>query len=115
MVNAAWLAHYEPDVPHTLTYPDIPLHRFLEDSARRYPDNVATKIVLKYLLGGRVTIGGTLTYRELNSYADRFAAALAKLGVKSGDRVAVMLPNSPQFAIAFYGALKIGAGIPKLR
>lgn len=109
MVNAAWLAHYEPDVPHTLTYPDIPLHRFLEDSARRYPDNVATKIVLKYLLGGRITIGGTLTYRELNSYADRFAAALAKLGVKSGDRVAVMLPNSPQFAIAFYGALKIGA------
>ncbi|HEY0607925.1 MAG TPA: long-chain fatty acid--CoA ligase [Herpetosiphonaceae bacterium] len=109
MVNAAWLAHYEPNVPHTLTYPDIPLHRFLEDSARRYPDNIATKIVLKYLLGGRITIGGTLTYRELNSYADRFAAALAKLGVKSGDRVAVMLPNSPQFAIAFYGALKIGA------
>ncbi|HEY0735008.1 MAG TPA: long-chain fatty acid--CoA ligase [Herpetosiphonaceae bacterium] len=109
MVNAAWFAHYEPNVPHTLTYPDIPLHRFLEDSARRYPDNVATKIVLKYLLGGRITIGGTLTYRELNSYADRFAAALAKLGVKSGDRVAVMLPNSPQFAIAFYGALKIGA------
>lgn len=109
MVNATWLARYEPEVPHTLTYPDIPLHRFLEDSARRYPDNIATKVVLKYLLGGRITIGGTLTYRELNSYADRFAAALAKLGVKSGDRVAVMLPNSPQFAIAFYGALKIGA------
>lgn len=109
MVNAAWLAHYEPDVPHTLTYPDIPLQRFLEDSARRYPEHVATKIVLRYLLGGRITIGGTLTYRELNSYADRFAAALAKLGVKSGDRVAVMLPNSPQFVIAFYGALKIGA------
>jgi long-chain acyl-CoA synthetase len=109
VANAAWLAHYEPNVPHTLTYPDIPLHQFLEDSARRYSDKIATKIVLKYLLGGRVTIGGTLTYRELNSYANRFAAALARLGVKSGDRVAVMLPNSPQFVIAFYGALKIGA------
>jgi long-chain acyl-CoA synthetase len=109
VVNAAWLAHYEPDVPHTLTYPDIPLHRLLEDTARRYPDKSATKMVLKYLLGGRLTIGGTLTYRELNSYADRFAAALVNLGVKPGDRVAVMLPNSPQFVIAFYGALKAGA------
>jgi long-chain acyl-CoA synthetase len=109
VVNAAWLARYEPDVPHTLTFPDIPLQRFLEDAARRYPDKTATKIVLKYLLGGRLTVGGTLSYRELNNYADRFAAALAKLGVKPGDRVAVMLPNSPQFVIAFYGALKAGA------
>ncbi len=109
MANAAWLAHYEPNVPHTLSYPDIPLQRFLEDSARRYPDKIATKMVLKYLLGGRVMIGGTLTYRELNRYADRFAAALVSLGVKPGDRVAVMLPNSPQFLIAFFGALKAGA------
>lgn len=109
MVNAAWFNHYEPNVPHTLTYPDVPLQHFLEESARRYAHKPATKIVLKYLLGGRVTIGGTLTYRELNDCADRFAAALISLGVKKGDRVALMLPNSPQFVIAFYGALKIGA------
>ncbi len=111
MVNAAWFNHYEPNVPHTLTYPDVPLQQFLADTARRYPDNIATKLVLKYLLGGKVTIGGTLTYRELNAHADRFAAALHALGVKQGDRVAVMLPNSPQFVIAFYGALKAGATV----
>ena len=109
MVNAAWFNNYEPNVPHTLTYPDVPLQHLLEDTARRYPNHTATKLVLKYLLGGRVTVGGTLTYRQLNEYADRFAAALVGMGVKPGDRVGVMLPNSPQFVIAFFGALKAGA------
>lgn len=109
MVNAAWYNHYEPNVPHTLTYPAVPLQHFLEDAARRYPNKIATKIVLKYVLGGRLTIGGTLTYRALNAAADQFAAGLQSMGVKQGDRVAVMLPNSPQFVIAFYGALKAGA------
>lgn len=108
MVNA-WYSHYEPNVPHTLAYPAVPLQHFLEDSARRYPHKIATKIVLKYVLGGRLTIGGTLTYRELNTAADRFAAALIRQGLQKGDRVALMLPNSPQFVIAFYGALKAGA------
>lgn len=107
----AWFSHYEPHVPHSLTYPEIPLHRFLEDAARRYPDNIATRLVLKQLLGGRVSVGGTLTYRRLNRYADRFATALAGLGVRKGDRVAIMLPNTPQFIIAFYGALKAGATV----
>jgi len=109
VVNAAWFNHYEPNVPHTLTYPDVPLQHFLEEAARRYPDKPATKLVLKYLLGGRLTVGGSLSYRQLNTHADRFAAALVDMGVKPGDRIAVMLPNSPQFVIAFYGALKAGA------
>jgi len=110
-VANVWFNKYEPNVPHTLTYPDIPLHRLLEDAARRYGDNIATRLVLKQLLGGRVSVGGTMTYRRLNRYADRFAAALAGLGVRKGDRVAVMLPNTPQFIIAFYGALKAGATV----
>jgi long-chain acyl-CoA synthetase len=111
VLNAAWFHHYEPNVPHTLAYPDVPLQHFLETSARRYPDHTATKVVLKYVLGGRATIGGTLSYRQLNQYADRFAAALHAIGVKQGQRVAIMLPNSPQFVIAFYGALKAGATV----
>ena len=58
---------------------------------------------------GPFTIGATLTYRQLLDQVDRFAAALAALGVKKGDRVALMLPNLPQFVISFYGALKLGA------
>ena len=58
---------------------------------------------------GPLTMGATLTYRQLLDQVDRFAAALAALGVKQGDRVALMLPNLPQFVISFYGALKLGA------
>lgn len=102
-----WLAHYEDEVPHTLAYPEMPLAQMLEDSARRYPDQIATKLILRYL--GPITLGCTLTYRQLLDQVNRFAAALAALGVKPGDRVALMLPNLPQYVIAFYGALKMGA------
>jgi long-chain acyl-CoA synthetase len=102
-----WLAHYEKEVPHTIDYPKIPLHRTLEDSASRYPNQPAIKLVLRYM--GPLTMGATLSYRQLQDQVNRFAAALAALGVKKGDRVALMLPNLPQFVISFYGALKVGA------
>jgi long-chain acyl-CoA synthetase len=102
-----WQAFYEPTVPRTITYPHIPLHQMLEDSARKYPDQLAIKLVLRYL--GPLTLGANLTYRQLLGQVDRFAAALHALGVRKGDRVALMLPNLPQMVIAFYGALKIGA------
>jgi long-chain acyl-CoA synthetase len=64
---------------------------------------------LRYLLRGRVPISGTLTFHELNRHVDQFGAELAHLGVRKGDRVALMLPNSPQFLVAFFGALRAGA------
>jgi long-chain acyl-CoA synthetase len=93
-----WLAHYEPGVPPTLPYPVLPLHGLLEQTAARYPDRVAT-----------IFFGAKLTYRALNESANRFAHALLNLGLQRGDRVALMLPNCPQFPIVFYGALKAGA------
>ncbi|HRA52060.1 MAG TPA: long-chain fatty acid--CoA ligase [Thermoflexales bacterium] len=95
-----WISHYEAGVPSTLVYPDQPLQHFLEQAARAHGDRVAT-----------VFFKGKLTYAQLNALADRFAAGLQSLGVKKGDRVAVLLPNSPQFIIAFYGALKAGATV----
>ena len=56
-----------------------------------------------------IFFGAKLTYRALNESANRFAHALLNLGLQRGDRVALMLPNCPQFLIAFYGALKAGA------
>jgi long-chain acyl-CoA synthetase len=109
MVDRPWFAHYEPRVPKTLEYPDVTLDTLLTESARKYPYNTAANFVLSYLLGGRVTVGGKLTYKQLNEKADRFATALYQLGVRKGDRVALMLPNSPHFVIAFFGAMKIGA------
>jgi long-chain acyl-CoA synthetase len=102
-----WLAHYDDDVPPRLDYPKIPLHQTLEDSARKYPDQNALNLVLRHL--GPLSIGARLSYRQLMDQVNRFASALAALGVRKGDRVALLLPNLPQFVIAFYGALKLGA------
>jgi long-chain acyl-CoA synthetase len=97
-MDRPWLAHYEAGVPATLAYPKVALHELLEQAAERYPERPAT-----------IFFGATLTYRALNEAANRFAHALLHFGLQKGDRVALMLPNCPQFLIAFYGALKAGA------
>jgi long-chain acyl-CoA synthetase len=89
---------YEPGIPSTLQYPAVPLHHLLAASAATYP----TRPALDFY-------GRRLTYQKLDRAANRFANALAGLGVRKGDRVAVMLPNVPQAVIAYYGALKLGA------
>lgn len=53
--------------------------------------------------------GGVTTYGDLDRQSDRFAALLAQMGVRKGDRVSVFMPNCPQFHIAFFGILKLGA------
>lgn len=93
-----WLKSYEPTVPHNIDYPKITLYEAFKRSAERFPDNTAINFM-----------GGEYTYRELLEMIDTFAAALEGLGVKKGDRVAIHLPNSTQFPIAYYGALSIGA------
>jgi long-chain acyl-CoA synthetase len=93
-----WLRHYEAQVPRTLEYPQRPLHSNLEQSALKHPEATAT-----------IFLNARLKYAELNSLADRFAAALQQLGVKKGDRVAIYVANCPQFVIGYYGALKAGA------
>lgn len=104
-----WLAHYEKGVPHTLSYPNQTLSDLLQTAARTYGDKTATNFVLRYMLGGRFTIGGRLTYRQLNEQVDRLATALYQLGVRKGDRVGVMLPNSPHYIITFFAAMRLGA------
>lgn len=85
-------------VPFTLEYPEIPIYAFLDESAEKHPDAVATIFQDK-----------RITYRELKEAVDRFATALQKLGVARRDKVALFLPNIPQFVISYYGALKAGA------
>ena len=97
-MDRPWLRHYDTQVPHTLTYPDVPLFRLLEDTARTHPRNTAT-----------IFFGAKLTYEQINAQADRLATALRHMGVQKGDRVAIMLPNCPQFVISYYAILKAGA------
>ncbi|MFQ5508521.1 MAG: long-chain fatty acid--CoA ligase [Leptospirillia bacterium] len=93
-----WFEHYAPGVPHDVEIPEAPLTRFLTDSAERF----GTRPALNFL-------GRRISYAELDALTNRFSAALTRLGVGKGDRVAIMLPNVPQCVIAYYGALKIGA------
>lgn len=93
-----WYKKFPEDVPRSVTYPKVPIFRFLEDSARKYPQNLALHFM-----------GKEITYSQLSELVDRFAAGLARLGVKKGDRVALFLPNCPQCIIAYYGTLKAGA------
>lgn len=98
-MTAPWFAHYDPGVPRTLApYPTRTLLDYFGDGARARPD--APVLLFK---------GGTLTYGELDAQANAFAAALAGLGVKRGDRVALVLPNCPQFMIAQFAAWRLGA------
>ena len=106
VTDRPWFAHYDPGVPRTLDYPAVPLQWFLADTAARYPRASAT--IFGAIVAGRL-VEATLTYAELDRLVDRFAAGLRSLGVRKGDRLALLLPNCPQFVIAFYGALRAGA------
>ena len=61
-MDRPWLRHYDTKVPHTLTYPDVPLFHLLEDTARTHPRNTAT-----------IFFGAKLTYEQINAQADRLA------------------------------------------
>jgi len=99
-VNSArpWVRHYEQGVSAELAIPDQPLTWLLDQAVHNHSDQTA---IIYY--------GTRLNYAQLSSLANRFAAALQRLGVQKSDRVAIALPNIPQYPIAFYGALRAGA------
>ena len=99
-----WLRHYDEGVPPTIAVPDVTLPELLDRTAARAPGRVA----LRFFLDPRMP-APTLTWAQLRERTLRFATALFQLGVRKGDRVAIMLPNCPEFVVAFYGALRIGA------
>ena len=99
----AWFKHYDSQVPVHLSYPHLPLYSLLDESAARQPANPCTNF-----------FGKRLTYRQIKELSDRFAASIRSLGILKGDRVILLLPNSPQFLIAYYGLLKAGAVVVPL-
>ena len=98
-----WYKKWPEGIPKTISYLEVPLHQLLVDSALKQPEGAA--IIFE---------GRRINYRELNELTDRFANALEDLGVRKGDKVALFLPNVPQFVIAYYGALKAGATVTPL-
>ena len=94
-----WQKNWPAHLPRQPVYPlgEILLTYYLREWAGQTPD----KVCLIYY-------GTEWTFKELNDLSDRFATFLAAKGLQKGDRVAVFLPNCPQFLIAFYGILKLG-------
>jgi len=103
MIETPWLKNYEDGVPPSLEVPQVPLTRFLEESAESFPQNVAM-----------IFAGRKFTYRELREKVDSLARALAALGVRKGDRVGLLLPNSPPYIIGYYAILKVGGIVVSL-
>jgi len=103
-----WLSNYEEGVPAEVEIPDYPVIQNLINAAEKYPNNTALIFgnVVEPL--GNALMDTKMNYRSLLDLTHRFAAALQQLGVKKGDRVALYLPNCPQFAIAYYATLMIG-------
>jgi len=101
-----WTRNYDPSVPKTIDYPEIPVYTLLDNAARDFPNNNALVTSAHLPLFGRKS--AAVSYKLLGELTDRLAAALANMGVKKGDRVAIVAPNSAQFVIAFFGILKAG-------
>jgi long-chain acyl-CoA synthetase len=93
-----WLRHYDYWVPPRMNYPRRPLHEILDTTFVDLPDSPATSF-----------FGATLTFGDLKRRADRFATALAQLGLGKGERVGIMLPNCPQYIVAAFAVLRHGA------
>lgn len=97
-MDKIWLKSYAPGVPATIDFRDLTLHEALTQTAAKFPDNRAL-----------VFQGKTISYRELDVMASRFASALKSLEVGPGDRVALLLPNLIQTVVAMYGTFRLGA------
>ena len=93
-----WTGSYGPGVPADLVLPKGSLVDLMDSSVRRY----GSKTALEFF-------GARTSYRELGTLISRAAAGLDKLGVKAGDRVALVMPNCPQHIVAFHAVLRLGA------
>ncbi|MBP1968840.1 long-chain acyl-CoA synthetase [Virgibacillus natechei] len=93
-----WQSHYPPEIPTTIDYEEKSLHAFLEESAERYGEKKALYFE-----------GKELSFQELYSQSKKMANYMQSLGLRKGDKVAVMLPNSPQAVISYYATLMAGA------
>ncbi len=92
-----WLKQYPADIPTSIRYDEKPLHEYLEESALNNP-----KMKALYFMGRE------MTYEEVYEQALKLAGFLQSLGIKKGDRVAIMLPNTPQAVIGYYAVLMAG-------
>ncbi len=96
-MNKVWISHYDQGVPGSIHCPDKTVYQLFEEAVSVNPNGIATLFA-----------GARLSYRKLGEKIDQFANVLSGLGVKKGDRVAIVLPNIPAYPIAHFAVLKLG-------
>jgi len=95
-----WFKFWPESVPRHIDYPQIPLFELLSRSAQEWPERVAFRCRER-----------SLSYKQLDELSSKLAAGLGDLGVRTGDRVMLFLPNSLEFIIGYYGILKAGGTV----
>ena len=93
-----WLKFYPEGVPESVEIPERSLSEVFDEITTKYSKKTAI-----------VFYGNTISFKNLREDVDRFATALHELGIQKGDKLALYLLNSPQYVIAYFGALKVGA------
>jgi long-chain acyl-CoA synthetase len=101
--ESKWESKYPKGVKRELHIPEISLYEVLENAVKTVPKGQAIDF-----------IGKKFTFKELNTEVNKLAKGLSSLGVKKSDRIAVMLPNSPHYVIAFFAAMKLGCTVVNL-
>ena len=99
-LSRPWAKHVRGGAPAGIDVPLKSVAQAFDEATERDPGRAAV-----------VFYGRSISYRELRDATDRLACALARLGLKKGDRIALYLVNSPQFIIAYFAALKCGATV----
>ncbi|HWR02623.1 MAG TPA: long-chain fatty acid--CoA ligase [Humidesulfovibrio sp.] len=99
-IDRPWLTHYDQNVPNSPQLAVKPVFELLDDAAKRWPDRPA--IVFQ---------NTSISYSKLRKLSSLVAANLRKHGLKRGERVAIMLPNTPQTVIAYWGVLRAGGTV----
>ncbi len=98
-----WINHYDHGVKAHLDYPNLCVHDLLSNQACRIPEHIA---IIDYQRN--------ITYAELNQRAINFSTHLVNFGLQTGDRVGICLPNTIEFAVAYFGILRVGGIVAAL-
>lgn len=97
MEDRIWHKHYASGVPRRIEIPELPFTYFLAESARVYPEKTCTQ-------DGQFVI----SYRRMDELTTLLARALAGLGVRKGEKIGLLLPNSHEFVLTYFAILKAG-------
>lgn len=101
--NKPWLAHYDKGVPREINIPDISLVDLFKTAVKEYGDNICT-----------ICESESRTYKQIDRDSESLARYLLEKGLEKGDRVGILLPNTTEFVISYFGVLKAGGVVMAL-